>query len=105
MYSLAVICPERMVKGFALTGVETFVSDAGAKTEELLAQLLTETDRGVIIIPQEHLADFEPRTLKKLDALQIPLVVPIPMGEKETTSPEAYVAQMVRRAIGYNIRI
>ena len=105
MYSLAVICPERIVKGFALTGVETFVSNAGAKTEELLARLLTETDRGVIIIPQEHLSDFEPRTLKKLDALQIPLVVPIPMGEKETTSPEAYVAQTVRRAIGYNIKI
>lgn len=99
------ICPERIVKGFALTGVETFVSDAGSKTEELLLGLITQKERGFIIIPQEHLADFEPRTLKKLDALQIPLVVPIPMGEKDTTSPEAYVAQTVRRAIGYNIKI
>ena len=100
-----VICPERIVKGFALTGVETFVSDAGAKTEALLEKLLAQTEYGMMIIPQEHLADFEPRTLKKLDGLQIPLIVPIPMGEKETTSAEAYVAQTVRRAIGYNIKI
>ena len=74
-------------------------------TEELLQKLIEEGGRGVIIVPQEHLSDFEPRTLKQLDGLQIPLIVPIPMGEKETTSPEAYVAQTVRRAIGYNIKI
>lgn len=105
LYKLAVICPERIEKGFSLTGAETFVSDAGSKTETLLGKLLAQTEYGMIIVPQEHLADFEPRMLKKLDALQIPLVVPIPMGEKETTSPEAYVALTVRRAIGYNIKI
>lgn len=105
MYKLAIICPERIAKGFALTGIETFVSELGTKTQEHLTHLLTQKELGAVIIPQEHLADFDPRFLKKLDGLQIPLVVPIPMGGKETLSPEAYVAQTVRRAIGYNIKI
>ena len=100
MYKLAILCPERVVKGFALTGIDTFLSEAGSRTQELLETLLEEGGRGVIIIPQEHLADFDPRFLKKVDSLQIPLVVPIPMGGKDTASPEAYVSQIVRRAIG-----
>ena len=105
MYKLAIICPERIEKGFALTGTETFASDAGARTQEILSELLTQKNWGVIIIPQEHLPDFDPRVLKTLDATQIPLVVPIPMSGKETTSPEAYVSQIVRRALGYQIKI
>lgn len=105
MYRLAILCPERIEKGFSLTGIETFVSEVGTKTEELLSELLTQKNVGVIMIPQEHLADFDPRTLKKLDALQIPLVVPVPMGGRECVSPENYISQIVRRAIGYNIKI
>ena len=105
MYKLAVICPEQIEKGFSLTGAETFVSDAGPKTETLLEKLLAQTEYGMIIVPQEHLADFEPRMLKKLDALQIPLVVPIPMGSEAILSPEEYVKQTVRRALGYEIKI
>ncbi len=99
------ISPDRLEKGFALTGVETFVSDLGTRTQEILSELITRKDIGIVIIPEEHLADFDPRTRKKLDELQMPLIVPIPMERRETASPEKYVSQLVRRAIGYEIKI
>ncbi|MBI4437036.1 MAG: hypothetical protein HY590_06480 [Candidatus Omnitrophica bacterium] len=105
MYKLIVICPERIAKGFTLTGIEVLVSDAGSRTQELLTRLMTQREMGVVLLPQEHLADFDPRMLKKLDALQLPLVVPIPMGSEATLSPEEYVKQTVRRALGYEIKI
>jgi len=105
LYKLVVICPDRIARGFALTGAEVLVSEAGPRTQTLLEDLITRKETGVILFPQEHLADFDPRTLKKLDALYLPLVVPVPMTSDATTSPEAYVAQMIRRAIGYDIKI
>jgi len=105
LYKLAILCPERIEKGFALTGVETFVSNVGSTTQEKLSELLGQKEWGVIILPQEHLDDFDPKMLKKLDSVQIPLIVPVPMGSKDASSPEAYVSQIVRRAIGYQIKI
>ena len=105
MYKLVVICPERIAKGFSLTGVEVLVSDAGSRTQELLNRLIIQKEVGVVLLPQEHLADFDPRMLKTVDALQLPLVVPIPMGSETIFSPEEYVKQTVRRALGYEIKI
>ncbi|MFH1858592.1 MAG: V-type ATP synthase subunit F [Candidatus Omnitrophota bacterium] len=105
MYKLAVICPERLEKGFALAGVQTFASDGAGRTQELLLGLLAQKDIGLVLIPQEHLADFEPEIFKKAELLPLPLVVPVPMSGKPTASPETYVSQIVRRAVGYPIKI
>ena len=105
MYKLAIICPEKLSKGFELTGVKVFTSDSSDRTKDLLFETIEGKQTGLIVLPQEHLESFEERTLKALEKLDFPLIVPIPMIKESEGKPEAYVAQMVRRAIGYEIKL
>jgi len=51
------------------------------------------------------LEQFEERKLKQLEELELPMIVPIPMIQEKGVAPEEYVSQMVRRAIGYQVKI
>ena len=105
MSRLAIICPEKLAKGFELTGVEVLTSDSMEKTKGLLLQTIEEKKAGLVILPQEHLERFEERTLKHLETLEQPMIVSIPMIQETEATPEEYVSQMVRRAIGYQVKI
>ena len=105
MPNLAVICPEKLAKGFELTGVDVLTSDSKEKTEGLLFEAIEGKKAGLVILPQEHLEQFEERKRKALEELELPLIVPIPMLQEKEVTPEEYVSQMVRRAIGYQVKI
>ena len=99
------ICPEKLAKGFELTGVDVLTSDSKEKTEDLLFKTIEAKQAGLVILPQEHLEKFGERTLKSLEKLEMPLIVPVPMTQESGITPEEYVSQMVRRAIGYQVKI
>ena len=105
MFKLSIICPEKLARGFELTGVEVLTSDSKEKTERLLFETIGGQKAGLVILPQEHLEKFEERALKSLEKLEMPLIVPVPMIQESESTPEEYVSQMVRRAIGYQIKI
>ena len=105
MFKLTVICPEKLAKGFELTGVDVLTSDSKETTEDLLFQTIEAKKVGLVILPQEHLEGFEERTRKQIEGLDVPLIVPVPMTQESGITPEEYVSQMVRRAIGYQIKI
>ena len=105
MFKLTVICPEKLAKGFELTGVDVFTSDSKEKTERLLLQTIEEKKAGLVVLPQEHLESLDERKRKELEKLDFPLIVPVPMIRETEMTPEEYVSQMVRRAIGYQVKI
>ena len=105
MFRLAVICPEKLARGFELTGVDVFISDSREKTEGLLFQTIGDKKAGLVILPQEHLERFEERTRKQIEGLELPLIVPVPMTQESNVVPEEYISQLVRRAIGYQVKI
>ena len=105
MFRLTVICPEKLARGFELTGVDVFTSDSKEKTEDLLFQTIEAKKTGLVILPQEHLEGLEERRRKQIEELDVPLIVPVPMIQESELTPEEYVSQMVRRAIGYQVKI
>ena len=105
MPKLAIICPQKLARGFELTGVEVLTSDSTEKTEGLLFQTIEAKKAALVVLPQEHLERFGERTLKNLEALELPMIVSIPMIQEHQISPEEYVSQLVRRAIGYQVKI
>lgn len=105
MPKLAVICPQKLARGFELTGVEVLTSDSTEKTQGLLLETIESQRAGLVVLPQEHLERFEERILKTLEALEVPMIVSIPMIQEQQIAPEEYVSQMVRRAIGYQVKI
>jgi vacuolar-type H+-ATPase subunit F/Vma7 len=93
--------------GFRLAGI-------GARTaetpEELLAQAeAVRSDPGVrlVLLDESLFGQIPEKQKRRLEDCRSPLFVPIPVfrPSKGAVKPEEYVARLMRRAIGYQIRI
>lgn len=92
--------------GFALTGIHVEEIADPRDTEEALARCLQE-DRWAIVILQESLAHSLPARVREavLRRKEPPLVVVSPSFDTEESGADRYVAEVVRPAIGYEIRL
>jgi len=93
--------------GYRLAGVEvreaSTPEELGRKAEALAADPAIR----LVILDEEFFRGL-PRTLqRKLEESRMPVYVPVPslpLG-KAALRPEEYVARLIRRAVGYQIRI
>ena len=107
MHRVAVICTQGLGSGFKLAGTEVrIVPDVDTAAREL-RQLLVDTDYGLVLLEQDLMDRLDERTLRAADASDVPLVVPFPSLKPEAWEQDEreYIQAMVRRAIGFQIRI
>ncbi|MCL4867183.1 MAG: hypothetical protein KJZ47_14915 [Gemmatimonadales bacterium] len=92
--------------GFGLAGVsaETATDDADVALQ--LAGLLARRDLGVLLV-EDHLYQALPEDARhQADRSIAPVVVPFPSPSWEPVPPaEQYVVELLRRAIGYRVRL
>jgi vacuolar-type H+-ATPase subunit F/Vma7 len=107
MSDVRVVAHPASAAGFALAGIPvTEVADARAGAGALEG-LLDRPDVAVLLVEQSLLdAMSEPDRREVMDR-PTPIVVPFPSPSwGERTSPaEAYVLELLRRAIGYRVRL
>jgi len=107
MPRVTVICREGLGSGFKLAGLEVrVVPDAEAARGEVRG-LLSGDDYGLVLIEEDLVAGLDERVRKAMDASDEPLFVPFPSlepgaGERDE---RAYLGEVVRRAIGFQIKI
>ncbi len=97
-----VICRPELVAGFRLAGVAPLEAVHAAEAAVLLRSAAAHRDTGVILVQDDLLAGAPAHPPGAL-----PMVVPFP-GPKSLESmesPAAYVAEILRRAIGYRVRL
>jgi len=108
---IAFITPPDVEYGFSLTGISQTVT-ANHETEEMLKKVMDETENGLVIIDERLLSagrdSKEGVTEERLRELEhhwqgILLVLPSP--EKPPAEVEDYAARLIRRAIGYHVRL
>jgi len=104
MKRVVFITPEALPYGFAAAGFEQLAVAATA-AGEALAATVADKNVGVIIVDERLLAELGEATLEQTRRRWdgILLVLPAP-GDSET-SGEDYLQQLIRRALGYHIRI
>ena len=90
--------------GFALAGVEvTPAADAQAaarKLEELDPRF------GVVLIDQRLYGDLPEELRRRLNRAAEPVVIPVPGPDwTEESSAHEYVVDILRRAIGYRVKL
>lgn len=107
MYNVVVITDEASSVGFRLAGVE--VREA---TPETAAEVLRETvgkgDVGLIAINENFIKGFNQRMMRIVTESEMPLIIPFPpvaYTEERTDVEESYAAQLIRKAIGYHIKL
>jgi vacuolar-type H+-ATPase subunit F/Vma7 len=104
--TVRVVCRPGLAPGFALAGLP---ADAVAPDEDvatLLAGLARHPDIGIVLL-QDQIYDALPDDLRRrLDRSPHPVIVPFPGPAWEVpVSAEERVVELLRRAIGYRVKL
>ena len=93
--------------GFRLAGIG---ARAAETPEEFLTQveaLLSDPEVRLVLLDETLFGRIPEKQKRRLEESRSPLFVPIPVfrPSERALKPEEYVARLMRRAIGYQIRI
>lgn len=103
---LVVIASPGLSAGFALAGVPVFEASSGVDAAQRIDTLADSQNVGVIIIDEPLYRDIPDDTRRVLEGAALPVVIPVP-GPDWTTESSAheYIVEILRRAIGYRVRL
>lgn len=101
-----VICRSPVETGFALAGLTAHPVDDPVEAEPVIAALLERADLAVLLVEEPVLEGLAPETRRRLDRSARPVVVPFPGPTFVSRgSAEDRVVELLRRAIGYRVRL
>lgn len=106
-YRVAVLCRPPLTAGFRLAGLEVTAAADAAAAGTALAAFGKQNDLGIVLIEQE-LMDALPDERRRARArAEFPILVPFPgrMWAEQPSAAEAYIAEILRQAIGYRVRL
>jgi len=105
MKKIAFITPPDASYGFGLSGVPQQIVKA-VETEEALKNRMAEPGNGLIIIDERLLQGMTEERLRELEqAWQHGILLVLPSPIKPPAEVEDYAARLIRRAIGYHVRL
>ena len=103
---VGVVCDPFAALGFRLAGLAPTVAPGAEAARALLEEMVQEPGWGVILFQEDLIPDL---SAVAGPAVQdgVPLLIPFPGPELEREAGEAerYVADLLRRAIGYRVRL
>ena len=107
MSEIRAVGPAAACAGFALAGVPVSEVSSARDAAAVIAPLLDRSEISVLLVEQgllDGLGDVERQRLMRTPT---PVIVPFPgpvWGERASPA-EAYVLELLRRAIGYRVRL
>ncbi len=104
MKKIAFITPPDAGYGFNLTGVPQYVTDAG-ELEATLKKAMADQNAGLVIVDERLIGAMPEERLRELDHGWGGVFLILPSPEKPPEEVEDYAARLIRRAIGYHVRL
>jgi vacuolar-type H+-ATPase subunit F/Vma7 len=101
------LCGPAAAAGFRLAGLEvTEAADAG-EGRERLTRVLGDEEVGVLLVQEDYHAALPEGVRRTLTQRALPLVVPFaaPRWQAPEDEATAFVAELLRQAIGYRVRL
>lgn len=107
MGRIVAVLDEETALGFRLSGVEVRTADTAEELRDRVGQLLNEKDVRIVIVDEERVRGLPEKLERRLENSTAPLFLPIPTIKvwRGGARPEEYAARLIRRAIGYQIKI
>jgi V/A-type H+-transporting ATPase subunit F len=107
MSDLLVITGQGSSLGFQTAGLETLEVDQKADLSGLLLGLQAEGRYGLIAVEEALLDKVSANAMKRLRKKGLPVIIPINLPVKwgEAEAGESPVVRLIRRAIGYQIKL
>lgn len=105
MKNLIFITPDDARHGFILAGARQLVVTA-ADAETTLHQILADPDTRVAVIDERLLAGIPEERFREMEKRWFGILIVLPAPEKRGAAPgEDYALRLIRRAIGYHVRL
>jgi vacuolar-type H+-ATPase subunit F/Vma7 len=106
-YRVRVLCRPPVAAGFRLAGLTPIEAQDPEEGGRRLAALLDEQDLGVVLVEDALYAALPAAAQRRLAREPLPLVVPFPgpAWVPPREGAEAYIAELLRQAIGYRVRL
>jgi vacuolar-type H+-ATPase subunit F/Vma7 len=90
--------------GFSLAGITQHTVEP-AEAEEELAGLMADPDNGLVIIDERLVRGELEEHLREHEQAWPGILLVLPSPEKLAPEAEDYAARLIRRAIGYHVRL
>lgn len=103
-YTVRVVCRPEIALGFALAGIPTAEAGTADDARRIVSELAAHDETGVLLVQEDLFGGLEePRQKER----PLPMIVPFPGpgADRGADAPEAFVAEILRQAIGYRVRL
>lgn len=103
---VAVVADPAVALGFRLAGLRPVAVESKSAAATLLGRLADEPEWGVILVQEDLMPEASPAAPSRAGT-GLPILVPFPAPTRERPpgEAEAYVANLLRRAVGYRVRL
>lgn len=102
--TVRVVCGPAPAAGFALAGLVAVEVDGPTRAAEAVLTLAGDPEVGLVLVQDDLAPDL--RALERRVGKAIPALVPFPApGPGAEGAAAAYVAEILRRAVGYRVRL
>lgn len=93
--------------GFALAGFEPLEAQDGADATRRMSDLLADTGLAIVLVESGLYQSLDDEIRRRISSHVLPLVIPFPgpVWAEGASAPDAYVVELLRRAIGYQVRL
>jgi vacuolar-type H+-ATPase subunit F/Vma7 len=107
MSDLLVLGKAEVVEGFSLTGARIEAVADPDRMGWIVSELLRTRDQGIVVITEELYEQIPEKIRVKAEASARPLFItlPQPAGSELWEEREDLVSRIIRRAIGYRLKI
>ncbi len=106
-YTVRVLARPAVATGFRLAGLQSLETASPADGARQLAALLDEPNLGVVLVEADIFDALSEEVRHELARRPLPMVVPFPVPSWEPTveGPDAFIADLLRQAIGYRVKL
>jgi V/A-type H+-transporting ATPase subunit F len=93
--------------GFGLAGVSVMTAEAAEDAHRTLRTLIDDDSCGIIAVNEAFLRDLDERIQQRINRSYRPIVVSLPVRSHLHAEEDhrAYLARLVRRAVGFDITL
>jgi V/A-type H+/Na+-transporting ATPase subunit F len=101
---IAFITPEDARFGFGLAGMPQYIAGQ-EEAEERLREIVAESAAGLIIIDERIIKGIDEEKMREIEDRWHGILLVLPSPVKPTAEVEDYAVRLIRRAIGYHVRL
>jgi V/A-type H+-transporting ATPase subunit F len=104
MKRIVFITPDDAEYGFKLTGVSHYVTGS-EDIENTIMAATGQPDTGIVIIDERLLKGIAEEKVKEIEKRWKGILLILPSPERPEVEFEDYTSRLIRRAIGYHVRL